>query len=98
MIELRQIRDVDEGSAIDHFLEERIVRTASRLPQPARQWFAITTLDDRAPRLAFKDPQGAESSSAKLMRLFQYGIEYRREVAGGGIDDLQYLSGRGLLL
>src|SRR5215467_13060415 len=30
--------------------------------------------------------------------LFQYRVEYRREVAGRGIDDLQYLRGRGLLL
>src|SRR5215469_3588767 len=32
------------------------------------------------------------------MRLFQYRIKYRREIAGRGIDDLQDLCGRGLLL
>src|SRR5689334_25280312 len=30
--------------------------------------------------------------------LFKHRIEDRREVAGRGIDDLQYLGGRGLLL
>jgi len=32
------------------------------------------------------------------VRLFQDRIEHRREIAGRGIDDLQYLGGRGLLL
>ena len=32
------------------------------------------------------------------MRLFQYRVEDRREIAGRGIDDLQHLGGRGLLL
>src|SRR6266446_6790341 len=98
MVELRQIGDVDEGSAIDQFLEERVVRAAGRLPQPARQRFAITALHQRAPRLAFKDPQRPESSSAKLMRLFQYRVEHRGEITGRRIDDLQYLGGGGLLL
>ena len=32
------------------------------------------------------------------MRLLEDRVEYRREVAGRRIDDLQYLGGRGLLL
>ena len=32
------------------------------------------------------------------MRLFQHRIEHRREIAGRGIDNLQHLGGRGLLL
>ena len=82
MVELRQIGDVDEGSAIELFLEERVVRTAGRLPQHARQWFPITTLHHRAPRLAVKDPQRPESGSAKLMRLLQDHLEDRGKVAG----------------
>src|SRR5215469_9517438 len=35
---------------------------------------------------------------AKSYRLFEHRVEHRREDAGRGIDDLQYLSGRGLLL
>ena len=32
------------------------------------------------------------------MRLLQYCVEHRGEIAGRGVDDLQYLGGRGLLL
>ena len=35
---------------------------------------------------------------AEAVRLFQDRVEYRREIAGRGIDDLQHLGGRGLLL
>ena len=35
---------------------------------------------------------------AQPHRLFQHRVEHRREVAGRGVDDLQYLGGRGLLL
>ena len=38
------------------------------------------------------------SALAQPQRLFQHRIEHRREVAGRGIDDLQHLGGRGLLL
>jgi hypothetical protein len=34
---------------------------------------------------------------AEAHGLFQNHVEHRREVAGRGIDDLQHLSGRGLL-
>ena len=30
--------------------------------------------------------------------LFEHRVEHRREVAGRGVDDLQHLGGRGLLL
>jgi hypothetical protein len=32
------------------------------------------------------------------VRLFQDRLEHRREIAGRGIDDLQYLGGRGFPL
>jgi len=38
------------------------------------------------------------SGATQRVRLLQYCIEDRGEVAGRGIDDLQYLCGRGLLL
>jgi len=98
MVELRQVGDVDEGSAIDHFLEEWVVRTAGRLPQLARQRFAITALHRRPPPLAIIDPERAESGTAETVRFIQYGLEHRREIAGRGIDDLQYLGGRSLLI
>ena len=38
------------------------------------------------------------SGFAQPHRLLQHRVEHRREVAGRGVDDLQYLGGRGLLL
>ena len=32
------------------------------------------------------------------MGLFEDCVEYRGQIAGGGVDDLQYLGGRSLLL
>src|SRR6516225_2365825 len=42
--------------------------------------------------------QAAGRSTAKLMCLFQDLVEHWCEVAGRGIDDLQHLRGRSLLL
>src|SRR5262249_8323812 len=42
--------------------------------------------------------QRALGRAAEAVRLFQYRVEDRREVAARGVDDLQYLGGRGLLL
>ncbi len=39
-----------------------------------------------------------ESCVAQPYCLFEHRVEHRREVAGRGIDDLQHLGGRGLLL
>jgi hypothetical protein len=37
MVNVRQIGNVDEAGSIDQLLEERIIRSAGRLPQLARQ-------------------------------------------------------------
>ena len=42
--------------------------------------------------------QNAESGAAQPHRLFEHRVEHRGEVAGRGVDDLQYLAGSGLLL
>ena len=42
--------------------------------------------------------QLAENGAAQAHRPFQHHVEYRPEVAGRGVDDLQYLGGRGLPL
>jgi hypothetical protein len=53
----------------------------------------------RDPRAVAVDrPQHALNGVAQPDRLFQHRVEYRGEVAGRGVDDLQYLGGRGLLL
>jgi hypothetical protein len=53
---------------------------------------------DRAKRLAFAQHQGAMGHPAELVRLRQDRIEDGLKVAGRGIDDLQHIGGRSLLL
>ena len=53
---------------------------------------------DRAEMLAVVEKKTSEFGFAERMRLFQYRIEYWHKLAGRGIDDLQHLCGRGLLL
>src|SRR6516162_359311 len=48
--------------------------------------------------LAVIGHQSPVRGAAQRMRLLQYRVEDWREIAGRGIDDLQYLRGRGLLL
>src|SRR3954453_23738672 len=49
------------------------------------------------PTLAVKGLQMAKRGAAQPHRLLEHRVEYRREVAGRGVDDLQHLGGRGLL-
>ena len=53
---------------------------------------------DGAKEFAVIGQQGPVRRFAKGVRLFQYRIEHRGEIAGRAIDDLQYLGRRGLLL
>src|SRR6516165_1618567 len=46
---------------------------------------------DCTERFAIVEGQSAAGSAAKSVRLLQYRIEHRPEVARRGIDDLQYL-------
>src|SRR5215469_416940 len=48
--------------------------------------------------LAVIRPEIADARPAQAGRLFEHRVEHRCEVAGRGIDHLQYLGGRGLLL
>ena len=52
----------------------------------------------RSEVFAIINQQAAEIGRAEIMCLLQHRVEHRREVAGRGIDDLQHLGGRGLLL
>jgi hypothetical protein len=47
--------------------------------------------------LPVKTPQNAECSAAQVEGPVQERLEHRGEIAGRGIDDLQYLGGRSLL-
>ena len=48
--------------------------------------------------LAIVGAKLAERSAAQPHRLFQHRVEHRRQIAGRGVDHLQHLGGRGLLL
>jgi len=48
--------------------------------------------------LAIPELQATADGTAQCVRLLHYRLEYRCEVARRGVDDLQYLGGRGLLL
>ena len=48
--------------------------------------------------LAVEQIQAAARRAAAGARLFQYRLEDRLDLTGRGIDDLQYLGRRGLLL
>jgi hypothetical protein len=48
--------------------------------------------------LAVIERQRAEGRLTQPQCLFEYRLEHRRKVAGRGIDDLQDLGGRGLLI
>jgi hypothetical protein len=54
---------------------------------------------DSSPECAiFVGPKHAEGGLAEASRPIQHRVEDRGEVAGRGIDDLQYLGGRRLLV
>ena len=52
----------------------------------------------RAEIFTVKGPDGTQGGTAEPARLVQDHVEYGLEIAGRGVDDLQYLGGRGLLL
>src|SRR5262245_13292546 len=52
----------------------------------------------RTESFAVKRQKMSESRIAQSQRLVEHRVEYRCEITGRGIDDLQYLGGRSLLL
>ena len=67
-----------------------------------RQEFGITggnaAHGQRMQMLAIVAAQHPKRCPTQPHRLFQHRVEHRRQIAGRGIDHLQHLSGRGLLL
>src|SRR5215831_15100757 len=52
----------------------------------------------RAETIAIVVPQDAESGVTEPYGLLEHRVEYRREIAGRRIDDLENFRGRGLLI
>ena len=47
--------------------------------------------------IALKESQEAKCCVAEVQGLLENRVKHRSEIAGRGIDDLQYFGGRGLL-
>src|SRR5207248_180675 len=93
-----EVRDVDEALARQQALMRRGVepRRRSGLAQ-FRIHGRYATRGDESKESAVVSPQLRVIGLAQPDRLVDHRLEYRREVAGRRIDDLQYLGGRGLL-
>ena len=97
----QHIDDVDECASREQLAERR--RCAGGR-YPCRRTSANAVGQRRASRphakrlavVEFEDSR--ERAPQSRVRLFQDRVEHRREVAGRGVDDLQHLGGRGLLL
>jgi hypothetical protein len=86
---------VDVALSIDQSLMEGVA--AEWLTNHRHEFFAVATRRDRAEMFTVKQNEGTFSRAASVMRLLQDSVENRSEIAGRGVDDLQYLRGRGLL-
>jgi hypothetical protein len=98
MVYLRQIGNVDEAFAVDQRPGERVIGAAVSLPKLLCERPRIRVCRRCAEDLACAQHQRPMGDAAKVMRLFQYCVEHRGEVAGRGVDDLQYFGGCRLLL
>src|SRR6516162_6146049 len=72
-------------------------RLVSRVGSKFRKARRYAADGHRTQDLAVPRMQHADRRFAYAHRLFQHRVEYRGEIAGGGIDDLQYFGGRSLL-
>src|SRR5262249_62314908 len=89
---------MNKRRAFDERLGEWYVRNRHMLSQLMGELCRMSALGNGSGVVSFKDPQASERGPAKGMRLLQYRIENRSEVASRRIDDLQHLGSRGLLL
>ena len=96
-IVLREI-ELEQMLATDDPLQHRMVTGFSLLAQRLDHIRCHIPRGDKAGALTFDCPENPIEPAAQPDRLFKDDIEYRGEVTRRGIDDLQYLGGRGLLL
>src|SRR6516225_11129814 len=89
---------MDKSGAVEQRLDHRVARRGEALPRPLKKFVRISVRRYGADFLAIIQCQTSVLCPAQAVSLFKDCVEYRSEVAGRGIDDLQYLGGRGLLL
>jgi hypothetical protein len=98
VVDFSAIGDVGEWCTLDKGPARWRVCSAIPLPQNISEFVRHGVGRDGMQLLAVVELQASMSGAAKGVCLFQHCIEYRRELAGRGVDDLQYFGGRGLLL
>ena len=98
LIDLRRIGDLRETLTLKQGPSRRRVARSIALPQSFGEPVRCPVDRDRAHMLAVIELKSGMVDAANALRLVEDRIEHRREVAGRGIDDLQHLGGRGLLL
>src|SRR5262249_19302040 len=98
VVDVRQIGDVNKTLPGQQWLAPWGFGRSESLSQPDGGWLGYAAHCDSAKVLAIIESQAPHGSVAQAVRLLQYRVEDRDEIAGRGIDDLQHLRGRGLLL
>src|SRR5262249_8038950 len=84
--------------AVEQRLEIRIFRRREPLPHPVGKLLRSGVYCHDAELFALIEAQTAVNGTTEDTRLFKYRLVDRSEFAGRGIDDLQHLRRRGLLL
>src|ERR1700730_5681531 len=97
MVELRHVKNMGKVLASQQRPNDRRIDTQT-LAQTLRDGLRHAAYCRRAEMRPVAQEQRSVIAVAKAVRLFQYRVENRREVAGRGIDDLQDLGRGGLLL
>src|SRR5271155_5508425 len=98
VVDLRQIRDLDETVSVEEAAHRVTRARAEPLPQDIDDCCPKTSNGLRAELLTIICQQATGCGSAEGMRLLQYRVEDGRQVAGRAVDDLQHLGGCGLPL
>src|SRR5437763_582937 len=89
---------MNEGLALDQALCRGTGSWAVRLnPLERLDAFCICASCGSVEKLAIERVDVAVGHVAEIRGLFEHCVEYRREIAGRGIDDSEHLRGRGLL-
>jgi len=93
--DVRHLYDRQAPGELVHGASRRDVKRMSQIIRERRR---DTSRCDRAKAFPVGGDKNSEGCFAQPKRLIEHRVEDRREVAGRGIDDLQHLGGRGLLL
>ena len=97
MVELRHVKNMGKMLASQQRTNDWRIDTQT-LAQTLRDRLRHAAYRRRAEMRPVAQKQRSVIAVAEPVRLFQYRVEHRGEVAGRAVDDAQHLGGRGLLL